>query len=80
MDSNVLTTGIPVVSGLGEGGLVRFFDDGQPVRLIGAQVLNSYGYRTIAVCDGTGAIAVFAPRGVIRGRGSGARRRQAGRA
>ncbi len=46
----------------GAGELILVVDDEEPVRLITAQILTAYGYRTVTACDGADAIAVFAPR------------------
>ena len=46
----------------GEGELILVVDDDEPVRLMAAQILGSYGYKVVTACDGAEAIAAFAPR------------------
>ena len=46
----------------GEAELILVVDDEEPVRLMAAQILSSYGYRVVTACDGAGAIAAFASR------------------
>jgi PAS domain S-box-containing protein len=46
----------------GRDELILVVDDEEGVRLLAAEILNGYGYRTVTACDGADAIAVFAPR------------------
>ena len=46
----------------GEAELILVVDDEEPVRLMAAQILSSYGYRAITAGDGAEAIAAFVSR------------------
>jgi CheY-like chemotaxis protein len=46
----------------GKAEVILVVDDEEPVRLMAAQILSSYGYRTITAGDGAEAIAAFVPR------------------
>ncbi len=46
----------------GNAEVILVVDDEEPVRLMAAQILSSYGYRTITAADGAEAIAAFVPR------------------
>ena len=46
----------------GNGELILVADDEEPVRVVVAQILTTYGYKVITACDGADAIVQFATR------------------